>query len=30
MEFPVAVGAEDVLLDVDDGVLALLNAELVD
>jgi len=30
MEFPVAVGAEDVLLDVDDGVVALLNAELVD
>lgn len=29
-EFSVAVGAEAALLEVDDGVVALLNAELVD
>lgn len=30
MAFFVAVGAEDALLEVDDGVVALLNDELVD
>lgn len=30
MEFSVAIGAEDALLEVDDGIVALLNTELVD